>query len=57
MVFNVSDPSRINCRLGLTPSQPFYADLGALYGPSLLHIAHASVHRTVVNAFKVQSTI
>ena len=31
--------------------QTFNADIGALYGPFILHILPASVHRTVANMF------
>ena len=52
-----SDSCIINCRLGLMLSQPFNADLGALYGLSVLHMPQASVHCTVVNAFMVMSEV
>jgi hypothetical protein len=32
--------------------EPFTADLGALYGPSVLHMRPSFMYVTVVNAFK-----
>ena len=52
-----SDSSIINCRMGFMLSQSFNADLGALYGLSVLHMPQASVQCTVVNAFKVMSEV
>jgi hypothetical protein len=51
----ISDMFILKCSLSagsLNLIWPSSTGLGALYGPSIPHMLPASVHRTIVNAFK-----